>query len=271
MAVFAARTISCGNCCARPTTRLYRPAITLADSLNSLVSIPDLEVVQRRLVRILCCQTGIEEISVDLSPFIEPTIVVELQLLSDDERNYVVRQALLEHQESSDPAVAVLERVDALELAVKVDDVFKRHLSFCVVAFQQGRHLLVHFLRWACRVASDFVGKLLVVSYVEPLLLAVRRPGFKKQVQMPDHRLRRLVKGMVNNVVYAAEMVSGLDDVIDSYCFVCDADGVSLKDISGLVMSQAAALDVVRVVCQVYLSTVVDASLDPSILLLTKS
>ena len=131
-------------------------------------SILNLEIVQGGLVCILRRQTSVEEIAVDLSPFLEPAIIVELQLFAYDERNDVVSKALLEHKESSDPAVPVLEGVYALELAMQINDVFKRHGSFCIVLFQQSCHLFVDLLRRASLVASYLVWKFLIVSHFEP-------------------------------------------------------------------------------------------------------
>ena len=80
-------------------------------------SIFDLEIVQGELVCILRRQTCVGEISVDLSPFLESAIIVELQLFGYDERNNAVCKALLEDEKPSDPAISVLEGVYTLEPA----------------------------------------------------------------------------------------------------------------------------------------------------------
>ena len=77
-------------------------------------------------------------------------------------------KALLEHEKPSDPAVSVLEGVYTLEPAMQIDDVFKCHGSFCIVAFQQSCHHFVDLLRRTSLVASYLVGKLLIVSHFEP-------------------------------------------------------------------------------------------------------
>ena len=65
---------------------------------------------------------------------------------------------------------------------------------------------------------------------------------------------------MVNDIVDAAEVVGGLNDVVYIYSFICDADSVGFKDVSCLFVCELAALYVVGVVCEVYLGTVIDAS-----------
>ena len=76
---------------------------------------------------------------------------------------------------------------------------------------------------------------------------------------------------MVNDVVNAAEVIGSLHDIINLHSFVRDADGVCLKDISGLFMGQTTALDMVRIISKVDLRPVVYATFDMVILLLSKS
>ena len=63
-------------------------------------------------------------------------------------------------------------------------------------------------------------------------------------------------------------MVSCLNDIIYLNSLVSDTDGVSFEDIPRLVLGQAATLNVVGVIGKVDLDTVIDASLNPSVLLL---
>lgn len=65
---------------------------------------------------------------------------------------------------------------------------------------------------------------------------------------------------MVNDVIDAAEVVGCLNDIIHVHRFICDADCVGFKDVSGLLVGELAAFDVIGVVCEVNLCTVVDAS-----------
>ena len=58
----------------------------------------------------------------------------------------MAREAFLEHNEAANTAVAVLEGVDAFELAVEVDDVFERLLGLVVVGLEEHLHTLVHLL-----------------------------------------------------------------------------------------------------------------------------
>lgn len=133
----------------------------------------DFKVIQQGFVLILCCEAGVCQVFVDFAPVAQASVVEQLQLICDDEWHYVVCEAFLEHDESADTAVAVLERVDVFELAVEVYDVFKRYGFDAFVMCQQFLHFLVHFLRRAGLFAADFVWQSFVFSYVEPGFSAV--------------------------------------------------------------------------------------------------
>ena len=61
-------------------------------------------------------------------------------------------------------------------------------------------------------------------------------------------------------------MICGFDNIIDLYGFL-NTDGVGLKDISGLIMRQQTALNVIRIVCQIDLDLVIDTAVEFRLLL----
>ena len=68
---------------------------------------------------------------------------------------------------------------------------------------------------------------------------------------------------MVDDIVKASEVIHRLNDIIHINNPVANADGVRLKDIARLVMSQTAAFDMIGVIGQVNLRTMIDASFQP--------
>ena len=68
---------------------------------------------------------------------------------------------------------------------------------------------------------------------------------------------------MVDDIVKASEVIHRLNDIIHINNPVANADGVRLKDKARLVMSQAAAFDMIGVIGQVNLRTMIDASFQP--------
>ena len=66
-------------------------------------------------------------------------------------------------------------------------------------------------------------------------------------------------------------MIHSLYDVVHVYRIIAgETDGVCLEDVSCLVVRQSTALDMVRVVGQVYLCLVIDAAFHSCLLLLTE-
>ena len=55
-----------------------------------------------------------------MSPIMQSTIIKKAQIFGDDKGDYVALQALPKYQQSPDAAVAVLKRMDALKLNVKI-------------------------------------------------------------------------------------------------------------------------------------------------------
>jgi len=189
-----------------------------------------------------------------------------------------VGQAFLEHHEATNTAVAVLEGVDAFELAVEIDDVFERFLGLVIVGLEQCLHSGVDLLGRASLPSAHFVGQALIVAHIEPVFAAIGGPGLEHSVKLFNQGLRQFILGMVNDVVDAAEVIGGLHDVIhvDGLAFalslvIGETNRVGFEDITCLVVGEFAALDVVGVVRQVNLRTVIDAAAHFALFLFSKS
>ena len=64
-------------------------------------------------------------------------------------------------------------------------------------------------------------------------------------MQALDERLRQRIHSVVNDHVDTSEMVRGLDNIIHIYSPALEPDSIRLENIAGLVMRQAAPLDMV--------------------------
>ena len=73
---------------------------------------------------------------------------------------------------------------------------------------------------------------------------------------------------MVDDEIYAAKVVDGLENVVYVNRCITDANCICLKDLTCLVVRQTTALHVVGVIRQVDLCAVIDAALQPRSLLL---
>lgn len=233
-------------------------------------SVRNSKVVEQGLVVVLRREAGVAQIFTHGGPLLQTAVVEHLEVVGDDEGNDADCQTLLEHQEPSDAAVAILKRVDALETLVQVEDVVECLVAPGVVLRQESLHLAVYLFGRRGLHATDLVGQTLVVAHGEPLLAAVRRAGLELCVQFLDEGFGERFFGPVDNRVDAAKVVRGFEDIVHAQRFALDAHRVGLEDVAGLVVGQPAAFDVVRVVGEVDLRAVVDAALETHLLLLAQ-
>ena len=219
------------------------------------------EIVHKFLIAVLRRQTSVHEIAVSLTPAAQTSVVEHFQLVRDYEGNYPGREAFLEHYKPADAAVAVLEGVYPLETHMEIEDILQRLRLPAGIFRKEPAHMPVYLLRRAGLHTSDFVRKSFVCSYREPVLPAVGCSGLQDSVQLSDKSFCKRPSGVVDYVIDATEMIDGLHNVVYVESLVLSGtDGVGLEDIARLIAGQTAALDVVGVVCQVYLRPVVYAS-----------
>ena len=50
----------------------------------------NLEVIEQTLIEVLCCKTSIHQITFNMIPFVQSSIIKHLQLVCDDERNNTI-------------------------------------------------------------------------------------------------------------------------------------------------------------------------------------
>ena len=87
---------------------------------------------------------------------------------------------------------------------------------------------------------------------------------------MLDVILRQPLFRMVDDIVNTTEMVHRLHNIIHIDRIVSNANGVSLKDIACLVVGQTATLDMVGVIGQVDLRSMIDAAFQSGCFLFPK-
>lgn len=72
---------------------------------------------------VLLIQAGIRQIAFFPIPFGQASIIVHLLGIYDNEWDEPETQALLQCDKSPDPSIAVLKRMNALEFAMKTNDI----------------------------------------------------------------------------------------------------------------------------------------------------
>ncbi len=70
-------------------------------------------------------EAGVCEVAIDVAPFLESSIIEQLEFVCDDKGDDAVCETFLEHQQAPNSAIAVLERMNLLEAYMKVKDVLK--------------------------------------------------------------------------------------------------------------------------------------------------
>jgi len=90
-----------------------------------LLLIRNPKIIQICFIFILCCQTGICQISFFVVPFLQSTIIEHLQIVLNDERNNIVFQALLKHDQSAHTTVSILKWMNPLKLHMEVQNILK--------------------------------------------------------------------------------------------------------------------------------------------------
>ena len=93
---------------------------------------------------VLSGQACVAKIAVELPPVLKSTVVEKTQLLCDDERHVAALQALPEHQQSANPPVAVLKRMNALKLHMEIQNVIQLYVFGGIVICKQRFYLFMH-------------------------------------------------------------------------------------------------------------------------------
>lgn len=170
-------------------------------------------------------------------------------------------EAFLEQDEPPDASIAILKRVDLLESDMQVEEVFE-HLRGTFPPREQRRHLAVDLLGGTGLHVVDHVVEALVGADREPILAAVAGSAFQDFVEPLDVRFRQGGRGGRDDLVDGAEMVGGLDDIVHGHVRAQVPDGLRLENPARLFVRKAASLDVVGVVGEVDLKSVVESSGD---------
>lgn len=71
------------------------------------LSISNSEIIQICFVSILCCQTGVCKIAFLTVPLFQATIIEHLQIIINNERNYIIFQTFFEHDQPSHTTIAI--------------------------------------------------------------------------------------------------------------------------------------------------------------------
>ena len=148
-------------------------------------------------------------------PFLDTAQIPGAAFVVDDERHHTVAQALLEHQESPYPSVAVLKGEDLLEADVEVQNVVALDLGLLFVGGDQ-----------LCQTGMDLVRvqelsipgtgcDRPVLTGAHLLFVLVHRAGHQKVMELADELLGQGFHHMVKDKIHAMDVVQHLDHIGD--------------------------------------------------------
>ena len=152
---------------------------------------------------------------------------------------------------------------------VERHDVFKSFIRKGIVVRKQRLHLRCDLLGRRGFLSPDLIGKFLILPDAEPRAATVGGTRLENAVQLLDECFGQASgSSLVDYQVNAAEVVRSLDHIINVDRLIRNAQRIGLENMTSLLLREPAALDMVGVVGQLDLNTVVDAAPELHVLLL---
>ncbi len=159
----------------------------------------------------------------------------------NDERRDAVAQALLEHQQPSDPAVPIVEGTDALKVHVEVQDLQQSHFLQVLILSKQLAHLGVDVLGCGSFQFFQVVG-LGAVDTDAALPPALVKGPVEHQIVQPLYvGLGQRLGGGVDDVIHAEQVIGSLDKIVHLDGLEAGLDLVRLEDLRDLSEHQPVA------------------------------
>ena len=121
-------------------TAVYEPCVRVSVFMRYS------EIIQVFLEGILRWETGVGQVSFFPIPLLQSAVIEHFYAVLNNKRHNIVFQAFLEHNQTTDTPVAVLERVNALKTHMERKDIFKLHCFLAVILIEQSFHFRRHFL-----------------------------------------------------------------------------------------------------------------------------
>ena len=139
--------------------------------------------------------------------------------------------------------------MDSFKLHMEVQNIFKCLFFISVVLCQQCFHFIGNFFRKCCIHTTNFIRHSFIISHSKPLFSGITCSALQNQVKFFDELLCQCCLCIINNHINTTEVIYCFNHIIYIQHFFFYTDGVGFKDVSGLIMSQTAAFDMIGVVC----------------------
>ena len=220
---------------------------------------------------VLCGEACIAEIAVGLPPVLDAAIVEQPQVFCNDKRYLSALQTLPAKQQAPHTTIPVLERMDTFKFHVEVQNIIEPHLLERVIIGKQSFHVAVNIFGCNRLLFAYLVGKAFVLAHFEPRFAAVGGIRFQNGVQSFDMCLGDFIRRVVDDIVDTTEVVHRFHDIIDGRVFGRDTKCIGLEDKACLLFGKFAAFDMIGVVGEINLRTMVDSALQFGVFLLAQT
>ena len=151
--------------------------------------------------------------------------------------------------------------MDTFEENMEIQYIVKLHIFECIVFGNQGFHTCVHLFGLYRFSSTYLIGEPFVVSHGKPIFMTVGSIHLKDSVQLFNVCFCYLVHGMINDIVDATEMIDSLHDIIHRHTLGGYAQRIGFEDKTSLFLTQTTTLYVIGIIGQIYLRSMIDASI----------
>ena len=184
----------------------------------------------------------------------------------DDERNQIVSQTLLEHDEAPDSAVSILKRMNPFKIEMEFHNAFNRTGRLGKIGRQQHSQLFPHLIRRRRILFADRIGQFFVSSDPEPVETALRSSLLQQKMVVLDDLFRQRFFRSIEHVVERGKMIECFNDVVCPHRRIFFAEnGMGFVNIPGLIVSQLIAFNPVGVVGNRNLCIMIQPALDTGV------
>ena len=139
--------------------------------------------------------------------------------------------------------------MDTFKLHMEIQNILKILFFFSVVLCQQSFHFIGNFFRKCCIHTTDFIRYLFIIAYCKPIFSGITSTALQDQMKFFDKLLCQNCLCIINNHINTAEVICCFNHIVHIQHIFFYTYGIGFKDVSGLVMCQAATFDMIGVVC----------------------
>ena len=143
---------------------------------------------------------------------------------------------------------------------MEIQNIFKILFLFSLIFFQQHFHFLSDFFRKCGSHPAYFIRHFFIISDSKPVFSGITGSTLQCQMKFFDQFFSQRRFCIVYHHINTPKMIRRFDHIIHIQHFIFYTDRVCFKNISGLIVRQTTALNMIGVVCQINLCFMINSS-----------